>query len=78
MILEVEVRIFIENASGDFLHQATHEFENNEAGNDNNRHNYKIGRGKEDKFEKVTNKRDNKSGDHDADDGEEKTGAEAV
>ena len=68
----------VENMSGDFLHQATHELENYQAGGDNNEHYDDIARSKEDEFKEVTNEWNSEGGSHNADDGDEETGAELV
>ena len=68
----------IKNAGGDFLHEAAHELENHQAGSDNSGHNDKVGWGKEDEFKEVANKRDDKSGSHDANNSKEEASAEFV
>lgn len=60
-----------ENTGGDFLHEATHEFENHQASGDDNKHYDNIARGEEDKLEEIANKWDGESGDHNADDSNE-------
>ena len=59
----------IENMDGDFLHQAAHEFENHQAGGDNNEHYDNIAGGKKDEFEEIADEGDGEGGSHDADDG---------
>lgn len=67
-----------ENTGGDFLHEATHEFENHQASGDDNKHYDNIARGEEDKLEEIANKWDGESGDHNADDSDEEAGTELV
>ena len=59
----------VENVSGDFLHQATHELENYQAGGDNNEHYDNIAGGKKDEFKEVTNEWNSEGGSHNADNG---------
>ena len=68
----------VENAGGDFLHEATHQFENHQAGGDDDEHCENITGGKEDEFEEIANEGDGEGGSHDADDGDEEAGAEFV
>lgn len=67
-----------ENAGGDFLHKATHEFENHQASGDDNKHYNNITRGEEDKLEEIADKWDGESGDHNADNSDEEAGTELV
>lgn len=50
---------------GDFLHKATHEFENHQADGDDNKHYDNITRGEKDKLEEIANEWDGESGNHD-------------
>lgn len=59
-----------EDASGDFLHQAAHEFENHQAGGDNNKHHNNIAGGKKDKFKEIACEWNNEGGSHNTDNGE--------
>ena len=68
----------IENMDGDFLHQAAHEFENHQAGGNNNQHYDNVAGGKEDEFEEIADEGDGEGDSHDADDGDEEAGAEFV
>lgn len=68
----------VENAGGDFLHQAAHQFENHQAGGDNNEHYNNIAGGEEDKLKEVADKRNGKGGGHNTNDSDEEAGAELV
>lgn len=68
----------IENAGGDFLHKATHEFENYETDSDNNKHYDDIARGEKDEFKEIANKRNGEGGSHNTNDSDEEAGAEFV
>lgn len=68
----------IENASGDFLHEAAHELENHQAGSNNSGHDDKVGWGKEDEFKEIADKRDGEGGSHNADNNKKEAGAKFV
>lgn len=72
------MRVFVKNAVGDSAHEMAHEFENDKACGDNGKHNDEVGGREEDKFEKVTDKRNDESSSHDADDSEEEAGTKFV
>ena len=76
--LEIKVRVFVEDMSGDFLHEAAHKFENNQASGDNSGHHDKIGRGEEDKFKEITDKRDGEGGGHNTNNRDKEAGAEFI
>ena len=66
------------NTGGDFLHEATHEFENHQAGGDNNQHYDNIAGGEKDEFKEIANKRNGEGGSHNTNDSDEEAGAEFV
>lgn len=70
--------VSVENVSGDFLHEAAHEFENHQAGSDNNEHYDNIAGGKEDKFKEVADEWNGKGSSHYADNSDEEAGTELV
>ena len=77
-LLEVEVGVGIENMDGDFLHQAAHEFENHQAGGNNNQHYDNVAGGEEDKLKEVADKRNGKGGGHNTNDSDEEASTEFV
>ena len=70
--------IFVENVGGDFLHQAAHKFENNQAGGNDGSHHDKIGWGEKDKFEEITDEGDGEGGGHNTNNRDKETGAEFI